>query len=235
MGKRVSKYKLWLAGADGSFAACRPIKVKITDDQLRIGHHLTVDLSEIASCRLQSIRGGRARYIELVVCSPAVNRGEPTPVHLLYPRFWPGTTNAKRMQAFVDALTPRIAGNRIDLLRQAASEAVDNGTAGDGRIQVHYAFGASVLLAFAHWRWFAFERPRAALVRTYVYMYLSAILNSLGILIVLLPRYNWIMSGNIERLGGSRRRRLAVYVSTLLLPPCIWVCLLVRFGGLGGA
>ena len=226
MQQRRFRYKLYLADEAGGYSSYEPLRVEILGDTLKIGKRLTVRLAEIASCQLRPIGRGKSEYIELVVCSPDLNRGVPTPVYLIHQHFLSGFTKSNRMEQFVADLAPFIAGNDINQLVEAAAQAVEDTP--DGHIQVGYVFNCSFVIACYRKTWFAFDAPKKIMFKTYTLIFFGAIVNVIGVLLVAVPFDNWSMSKNIEIVGGSRMHRLAVYFSSLCIPAAFWTYLLTR-------
>ena len=123
----MKKYTLYLADQFGGFNKLEPLQVKVQSGILHIGKRLSVNLHEIASCELVSLDGKKREMIELVMCSPELNHGQPTTVHLIHKHFLSSFTRNTRMPAFVAELQPLIGTYTLEQLAENAANAASLG------------------------------------------------------------------------------------------------------------
>jgi len=224
-----SVHKLYLADSAAGHGSER-LKVFVDDEgNLKVGRRLSVPLRHIESCEVTPAPDSEKRQlVTIVVRSPSLNAGEPTPVYLIHVNFW-GMTKTEPMQEFVDEVQPLISDNTFG---QESDEAGENflsrAEAAPGTFEVSYCLNLSLLIVFYHKTWIAYDTPGKALAKTWLLLLVS-VLNVAGILLLAVPFYNWGMAKNIERVGYGRGQRLVAYWLSLLVPFGFWAFHLVSW------
>ena len=218
-------HKFYYTDSNGNFDGYKIEKLTInhTNKYLNISGDLTIPLKEILKVELRPFEK-KGVFLAIDVFGPSVNN-QLTTLPFIHKNFLT-MTKVSVMQEFIDEISPLIEGNEEKIIKQeekrqellGEENSTEDKKDNQGVGQIQYCLNISFFIGFYHKEWFSFDDNKKAINKTISLMLLAGIINIIGILLIVVPYYNYKMMNNLKIAGWSKGKAFTVYFLTTY--PC---------------